>query len=45
MRLEVTRFKSDVLNLYRSHVESLSRLPEFQKDEKADADKLSLIHI
>ena len=39
MRLEVTRFKSDVLNLYRSHVESLSRLPEFQKDEKADADK------
>lgn len=39
VRLEVTRFKSDVLNLYRSHVESLSRLPEFQKDEKADADK------
>ena len=35
VRLEVTRFKSDVLNLYRSHVESLSRLPEF----------LSLIHI
>ena len=34
VRLEVTRFKSDVLNLYRSHVESLSRLPEFQKDEK-----------
>ena len=31
VRLEVTRFKSDVLNLYRSHVESLSRLPEFQK--------------
>ena len=30
---EVTRFKSDVLNLYRSHVESLSRLPEFQKEE------------
>ena len=30
VRLEVTRFKSDVLNLYRSHVESLSRLPEFQ---------------
>ena len=28
VRLEVTRFKSDVLNLYRSHVESLSRLPE-----------------
>ena len=25
VRLEVTRFKSDVLNLYRSHVESLSR--------------------
>ena len=39
VRLEVPRFKSDVLNLYRSHVESLSRLPEFQKDEKADADK------
>ncbi len=31
VRLEVTRFKSDVLNLYRSHVESLSRLPEFQR--------------
>ena len=35
VRLEVTRFKSDVLNLYRSHVESLSRLPEFQKEEPA----------
>lgn len=37
VRLEVTRFKADVLNLYRSHVESLSRLPEFQKEpaEKA----------
>ena len=34
VRLEVTRFKSDVLNLYRSHVESLSRLPEFHKDEE-----------
>ena len=34
VRLEVTRFKADVLNLYRSHVESLSRLPEFQKDAK-----------
>ncbi len=33
IRLEVTRFKSDVLNLYRSHVESLSRLPEYQKNE------------
>ncbi len=33
---EVTRFKSDVLNLYRSHVESLSRLPEFQKEEPAE---------
>ena len=42
VRLEVTRFKSDVLNLYRSHVESLSRLPEFQKDaadEGAKADE------
>ena len=34
VRLEVTRFKSDVLNLYRSHVESLSRLPEFQKETR-----------
>ena len=38
VRLEVTRFKADVLNLYRSHVESLSRLPEFQKDAK-EAEK------
>ena len=38
VRLEVTRFKSDVLNLYRSHVESLSRLPEFQKEETAEAE-------
>ena len=38
VRLEVTRFKSDVLNLYRTHVESLSRLPEFQKETK-DAEK------
>ena len=37
VRLEVTRFKSDVLNLYRSHVESLSRLPEFQKETKEAA--------
>lgn len=34
VRLEVTRFKADVLNLYRSHVESLSRLPEFQKEPR-----------
>lgn len=34
VRLEVTRFKSDVLNIYRAHVESLSRLPEFQKEEQ-----------
>lgn len=42
VRLEVTRFKSDVLNLYRTHVESLSRLPEFQQKEEAaaqDADE------
>ena len=40
VRLEVTRFKSDVLNLYRSHVESLSRLPEFQKETAAqDAEQ------
>ena len=32
VRLEETRFKSEVLNLYRSHVESLSHLPEFHKD-------------
>ena len=38
VRLEVTRFKSDVLNLYRSHVESLSRLPEFQKETPAQED-------
>lgn len=45
VRLEVTRFKSDVLNLYRTHVESLSRLPEFQqKEEEAaqDADEEQL---
>ena len=34
---KVTRFKSDVLNLYRTHVESLSRLPEFQQKEEAAA--------
>lgn len=38
VRLEVTRFKSDVLNLYRTHVESLSRLPEFQKEDAAAPD-------
>jgi cell division initiation protein len=37
IRLEVTRFKADVLNLYRTHVESLSRLPEYQKAEDAAA--------
>lgn len=37
VRLEVTRFKSDVLNLYRTHVESLSRLPEFQQKEEEAA--------
>ena len=37
VRLEVTRFKADVLNLYRSHVESLSRLPEYTPDAQADA--------
>ena len=36
VRLEVTRFKSDVLNLYRAHVESLSHLPEFQKEDAAE---------
>ncbi len=35
VRLEIARFKSDVLNLYRSHVESLSRLPEYKKPEPA----------
>lgn len=38
VRLEVTRFKSDVLNLYRTHVESLSRLPEFQKEDASAED-------
>lgn len=38
VRIEVTRFKADVLNLYRSHVESLSRLPEYQKEEPAADD-------
>ena len=37
VRLEVTRFKADVLNLYRSHVESLSRLPEYTPDAPAEA--------
>ena len=36
VRLEVTRFKADVLNLYRSHVESLSRLPEYAPDAPAE---------
>ena len=36
VRLEVTRFKADVLNLYRSHVESLSRLPEYAPDGVAE---------
>ena len=36
VRLEVTRFKADVLNLYRSHVESLSRLPEYAPDGPAE---------
>ena len=36
VRLEVTRFKADVLNLYRSHVESLSRLPEYTPDAPAE---------
>lgn len=38
VRLEVTRFKSDILNLYRSHVESLSRLPEYHKAEPEEAE-------
>ena len=37
VRLEVTRFKADVLNLYRSHVESLSRLPEYAPDGAVQA--------
>ena len=40
VRLEVTRFKADVLNLYRSHVESLSRLPEYAPDAAAPAEDL-----
>lgn len=35
VRMEVTRFKSDILNLYRNHVESLSRIPEYHKPEEA----------
>lgn len=35
VRLEVTRFKADVLNLYRNHVASLSRLPEYQPETQA----------
>lgn len=41
IRLEVTRFKSDVLNLYRSHVESLSRLPEYQRETPAEETSAS----
>ena len=44
VRLEVTRFKADVLNLYRNHVASLSRLPEYQKEaaeEDSAAEALS----
>ena len=37
VRLEVTRFKSDVLNLYRTHVEPLRRLPELQQKEETPA--------
>lgn len=36
VRLEVTRFKADVLNLYRNHVASLSRLPEYQPEAPAE---------
>ena len=36
VRLEVTRFKADVLNLYRNHVASLSRLPEYQPETPAE---------
>ena len=39
VRLEVTRFKADVLNLYRSHVESLSRLPEYTPDAAAESSQ------
>ena len=39
VRMEVTRFKSDVLNLYRSHVESLSRLPEYQPEPAAPEEE------
>lgn len=39
LRLEVTRFKADVLNLYRTHVESLSRLPEYQKEDSAPEEE------
>ena len=35
VRLEVTRFKSEVLKLYRNHVESLSNLPEYHPEDAA----------
>ena len=38
VRLEVTRFKSDVLNIYRNHVESLSHLPEDHPEETAQQE-------
>ena len=42
IRVEVTRFKADVLNLYRSHVESLSRLPEYAPDTAAEDEAADL---
>ncbi len=48
VRLEVTRFKSDVLNLYRSHVESLSRLPEYQckqPEEETEIEQTTDEHV
>lgn len=41
VRLEVTRFKADVLNLYRNHVASLSRLPEYQPETPAETQAAS----
>ena len=37
--IEVTRFKSDVLNPYRTHAEAVSRLPGFQQKAETPAQE------
>ncbi len=39
IRLEIARFKADVLELYRCHVESLSQQPACEKDEMDEKDE------